>query len=88
MIVTGSTDGTTRIWDTTNGAQLEELGVLDLVNCTRIYEAVFCPDDKEVATITNVAGHATDVWSTGLAGQLSDLVRIASRRLAGTGRSR
>jgi WD40 repeat protein len=86
MIVTGSTDGTTRIWDSANSTQLEELGVLDLVNSTSIYEAVFSPDDKEVATITNVAGHATDVWSTELAGPLSDLVRIASQRLAGTGR--
>jgi hypothetical protein len=47
---------------------------------------VFSPDDEEVATITNVAGHATDVWSTELAGPLSDLVGIANHRLAGTGR--
>jgi len=87
MIVTASTDGTTRIWDSSSGAQLEELGVLDVVNSTSITEAVFSPDGKEVATVTNVAGHATDVWSTELAGPLKSLVQIATQRLAIAGQS-
>jgi len=83
LIVTGSRDGTARLWDAVNGKELMVMGKLD----QRPIHAQFSPDGKKIVTIELTGG--MQVWDTAARKQITAMskpgVRILRARFSPDG---
>lgn len=77
-IITAGRDGTARIWDV---ATEQQLTVLSEPGNAQLYSAVFGDGSRRITTAS--ADGTTRIWSTGLAGPLPRIERIAKSRVIG-----
>lgn len=84
LIVTGSRDGTARLWDAVNGNELMVIGKLD----QRPIHAQFSPDGKKIVTVDSSG--EMQVWDTAARKQIAAMskpgVRILRARFSPDGK--